>query len=459
MALIRRRAFLSSVALVSANVLARGSSQPGLWAQGTAPALITSDRARSSLPYSVASGDVTSDTAIIWSRTNKPSRMLVEYATTDSFSNARRVQGPAALAVSDFTARIELTDLPAGQEIFYRVLIQDLADPKILSAPTLGHFRTAPAQRRDITFVWGGDTAGQGWGINPEWGGMRIYEQMRRPQPDFFIHSGDYIYADNPIRAEVKLEDGTLWKNSTLPEKAKVAETLEEFRGNYVYNLLDGHVRRFNAEVLQVVPWDDHETTNNWFPGGIIDARNPRFKQYTVTSHDLLAAYAKRAFSEYTPIRFDSVSAIIPPGQFVAIIGRSGAGKSTLLHCLARTTTVTAGSIRFGTCDLASLHGEMLRQHRARVGMIYQQFNLVKRLRVLDNVLRGRLPHLGGRAWWLALGHYFPASHRDIALRCLDHVGLLSRAWQRTDTLSGGEQQRVAIAKVLVSTGATGDPG
>jgi phosphonate transport system ATP-binding protein len=81
--------------------------------------------------------------------------------------------------------------------------------------------------------------------------------------------------------------------------------------------------------------------------------------------------------------------------------------------------------------------------------MIYQQFNLVKRLRVLDNVLGGRLPHLGGRAWWLALGYYFPASHRDIALRCLDHVGLLSRAWQRTDTLSGGEQQRVAIAKVL----------
>jgi ABC-type phosphate/phosphonate transport system ATPase subunit len=63
------------------------------------------------------------------------------------------------------------------------------------------------------------------------------------------------------------------------------------------------------------------------------------------------------------------VSATIPPGQFVAIIGRSGAGKTTLLHCLSRTTTVTAGSIRFGTCDLTSLHGEMLRQHRARVGL------------------------------------------------------------------------------------------
>jgi len=134
---------------------------------------------------------------------------------------------------------------------------------------------------------------------------MRTYATMLRNRPDFFIHSGDYIYADNPIQAEVKLDDGTLWKNITLLEKAKVAETLEEFRGNYVYNLLDEHVRRFNAEVPQIVQWDDHETTNNWFPGGVIDERNPRFKQYSVTSHDLLAAYAKRAFGEYTPIRFD----------------------------------------------------------------------------------------------------------------------------------------------------------
>jgi phosphonate transport system ATP-binding protein len=148
-------------------------------------------------------------------------------------------------------------------------------------------------------------------------------------------------------------------------------------------------------------------------------------------------------------VALHNVSAIIPPGQFVAIIGRSGAGKTTLLRCLARTSTVTAGRIRFGTCDLASLHGEMLRQHRARVGMIYQQFNLVKRLPVCDNILVGRLPHLRGAAWWLALARYFPAAQRAIALRCLEHVGLLNQAWQRTDTLSGGEQQRVAIAKVL----------
>jgi phosphonate transport system ATP-binding protein len=81
--------------------------------------------------------------------------------------------------------------------------------------------------------------------------------------------------------------------------------------------------------------------------------------------------------------------------------------------------------------------------------MIYQQFNLVRRLRVLDNVLVGRLGHLSGRRAWAALVGWFDPRDREIALRCLDHVGLLDRAWQRTDTLSGGEQQRVAIAKIL----------
>jgi alkaline phosphatase D len=132
---------------------------------------------------------------------------------------------------------------------------------------------------------------------------MKLYEQMRRQQPDFFVHSGDYIYADNPMQAEVKLDDGTIWHNITMPEKAKVAETLEEFRANYIYNLLDEHVRRFQAEVPHIVQWDDHDTTDNWFPGGVIDERNRRFHEYTIKSHDLLAAHARRAFLEYTPIR------------------------------------------------------------------------------------------------------------------------------------------------------------
>ena len=171
MALMSRRTFLASTALVGVSCLAGVVRQRSAFAQGTAPALVTSDSARPTIPYGVASGEVTSHTAMVWSRTNRPGRLLVEYATTEAFKQARLVQGPVALAVSDFTARVELTDLPAGQEIFYRVTFQDLADPKMLSAPMLGHLRTAPAQRREVTFVWSGDTAGQGWGINPEWGG------------------------------------------------------------------------------------------------------------------------------------------------------------------------------------------------------------------------------------------------------------------------------------------------
>lgn len=138
-------------------------------------------------------------------------------------------------------------------------------------------------------------------------------------------------------------------------------------------------------------------------------------------------------------VALDAVSASIRPGEFVAIIGRSGAGKTTLLRCLSRSIVATEGAVCFGGRNLRPLRGAALRIHRAQVGVIYQQFNLVKRLRVLDNVVVGRLAHLHGWARWAALLGYFEASQREIALRCLDHVGLLGRVWQRADTLSGGE--------------------
>jgi len=132
---------------------------------------------------------------------------------------------------------------------------------------------------------------------------MRIYDAMRRLQPDFFIHSGDTIYADNPIPAEIRLPDGSLWRNLTTEAKSKVAETLDEFRGNYLYNLMDEHVRRFNAEVPQIWQWDDHEVSNNWSPGKDLHADS----RYTEKSIHLLAARATRAFLEHAPLRYNAV--------------------------------------------------------------------------------------------------------------------------------------------------------
>jgi alkaline phosphatase D len=130
---------------------------------------------------------------------------------------------------------------------------------------------------------------------------MRIYETMRGLDPDFFIHSGDTIYADGPIPAEVKLAGG-IWRNVTAPAKLKVAETLDEFRGNYLYNLTDENVRRFNSEIAQIWQWDDHEVLNNWSPGKDLSEDG----RYTEKSISLLAARGTRAFLEHAPMRWSS---------------------------------------------------------------------------------------------------------------------------------------------------------
>ncbi|MFN7624863.1 MAG: alkaline phosphatase D family protein [Acidobacteriota bacterium] len=265
------------------------------------PTLLPWLQNRPRITHGVQSGDVTADRAIIWSRTDRPARLIVDYATRESFTDARRIVGPAALETSDFTARVDLGELPRGQRIFYRVSFEDLENRRVTSEYVTGSLQLPPVRKRDVTFVWGGDVCGQGWGITPDFGGMKIFESMRRLSPDFFIHSGDTIYADNVIPPEVTLEDGRRWKNLTSPEKSKVAETLDEFRGNYRYNLLDEPRRRFNAEVPILAQWDDHEVLNNWYPGKRMDD-DPR---YAVKSVDLLAARARRAFLDYLPLRYD----------------------------------------------------------------------------------------------------------------------------------------------------------
>ncbi len=265
-----------------------------------APAIITRDRVRPQLPSGLQFGDVTADRAIVWARSDRPARLWIEYATTQSFANAVRVRGPLALEVTDHVARLDLHGLPAGQQMFVRATFEDATNDRALSEPVVGSFRSMPTAPRNLRFVWSGDTAGQGFGINPDFGGMRIYEAMRKVQPDFFLHSGDTIYADGPIAAEAKVEGDAVWKNIVTEEVSKVAETLNEFRGRYRYNLMDENVRRFSAEVPQVWQWDDHEVANNWSPSKDLsgDAR------YSEKSVPLLVARATRAYLEYAPMRW-----------------------------------------------------------------------------------------------------------------------------------------------------------
>ncbi len=267
---------------------------------GRAPAIVQSEASLPSMPYGVAAGAAGPDRFVVWSRSDRPARMLVEYATTESFTNARRVTGPAALEGSDFTARTMLTGLPAGQRVFYRVSFQDLTDLRRISHPESGSFVTAStaAAPRDVTIAWSADTVGQGWGINPDWGGLRLYETMLNAAPDLFINSGDTIYADQPVVAEVKLDDGTFWKNVVTEAKSKAAQSVGDFRGAYQYNLADAHMRRFNAATASIIQWDDHEVRDNWYPTRDLSADT----KYTLKSMALIAEHARQAFLEYNPV-------------------------------------------------------------------------------------------------------------------------------------------------------------
>ncbi|WP_442499468.1 alkaline phosphatase D family protein [Methylobacter sp. sgz302048] len=243
-------------------------------------------------------GDLAPGRAIVWSRTDRPARMMVEYALNEQFDDSRIIRGPYAFESTDFTARQDLVGLPQGSDVFVKVWFEDLTNAHAKSEPVAGHFHMI-GERDNIRFVWGGDTSGQGWGINESFGGMKIYEAMRQVEPQFFIQSGDNIYSDGPIPPSRPAEDGKIWTNLVTPEVSKVAETLDEFRGRYKYNLLDENLRRFNAEVPQVWQWDDHEVVNNWSDSK--DLNNDG--SYNVKDVPLLLARATKAFHEYAPLR------------------------------------------------------------------------------------------------------------------------------------------------------------
>jgi phosphonate transport system ATP-binding protein len=145
-------------------------------------------------------------------------------------------------------------------------------------------------------------------------------------------------------------------------------------------------------------------------------------------------------------LALDDCTVTIAPGEFVIVIGPSGSGKSTLLRCINRLIPPTSGRVIVDGMDVTAASREQLRRARRAVGMIFQQFNLIKRATVIDNVLAGRLGYAHPVA---SLFGFFGGDDQAIAEECLRQVDLLELADRRADTLSGGQQQRVAIARAL----------
>lgn len=267
---------------------------PGLvaWSvQRGAPALV---RDRVEPEAGARSGEVTTSSAVLWARSSADSRMSVRLLSNGRL--LRDVTGPWADGRTDHTARVLLTGLAPGRE--YDAEISFAGPGEIAGAPERVSFRTAPIHAAAQSFVWSGDTCGQGWGINPEVGGLTTYRAMLDLRPDFLVHCGDTIYADCEILESQPDEDtGGTWRNVVAYGVDKVAETLDEFRGRHRYPLLDEHVRALYAAVPTISQWDDHETCNNWYPGEVLDD-----DRYTERDVDVLAARGRRAWQEYQPV-------------------------------------------------------------------------------------------------------------------------------------------------------------
>ena len=254
-------------------------------------------RDRPALTHGVAAGDIATTGALIWARSDKPAQMLVETSATESFAKAKTFRGPHLTPASDGTGRLRVAGLESGQQVHYRVTL--VGDDGARSEPMTGVLVTAPISASDITFAWSGDVVGQGWGINPDLDGMTIFGAIADARPDFFLHSGDAIYADGPVEQTKKQNDGATYRNITTDAKSRPAQTLDEFRGNYAYNLSDKHYRRFASAVAQIIAWDDHEVINNWYPGENLAGQ--KREGYTEMSVDVLADRARRAWTEWQP--------------------------------------------------------------------------------------------------------------------------------------------------------------
>jgi phosphonate transport system ATP-binding protein len=146
-------------------------------------------------------------------------------------------------------------------------------------------------------------------------------------------------------------------------------------------------------------------------------------------------------------LALDRVNLEVPAGQVMALIGPSGAGKSTLIRCVNRLVEPSGGRVLLGDIDVTALSRRELRRARRRMGMIFQEYALVERLTVMENVLSGQLGHVG---FWRSYFRRFPPAAVSLAYATLERVGLADHVDKRADALSGGQRQRVGIARALL---------
>nr|VFK19080.1 MAG: alkaline phosphatase D [Candidatus Kentron sp. LFY] len=263
------------------------------------------------------SGDVSDHGAVIWGRCNdeRDARLIAHLSNSPSADEphtGQRVAGPLAGNATDYTGSIPVTGLKSNQRYYYRIECRNDSEPDGAGPKSpLGTFRTAPDPNthRPIRFVWIADVGGQGWGRNPELGildveneritgGYVIFKVIGKLDPDFAVFAGDMIYADNPIPAEKSVPGGAgagTWNNN--PSKDFTALTLDDYRANWKYNLGDAKYRRFLSRTPIYVQWDDHEVTNNWYPGEVLS-----FPPYHGMATNELAGRSRQALFEFNPI-------------------------------------------------------------------------------------------------------------------------------------------------------------
>ena len=310
-----RRRFLQASAATAAGVIV-----PSWSSSRRAPAIVVSAQERPQALQGLQFGDPGNGSVVVWSRSDRPARMLVEWSYDDDFARTHRLVGPHALDTTDFTVRQDLEGLEPGSEVFVRVSFQSLNNDRAISEPVIGRFVVPPAtgrdddgrrqavaianDERDVRFMWGGDTAGQGWGINTAFGGMKIYETMRQresavlhPQRRHHLRRRPDCRDRSPPRTA---RSGTTssrrrwprWRRRSTSSAAAIATTCS----TRMCAASTPKCRRSGSGTIT-----RSSTTGRTSKDLSADAR------YTEKNVPLLVARGTRAFLEYAPMRpFDA---------------------------------------------------------------------------------------------------------------------------------------------------------